>query len=216
VNGPKTETIKYCYDGEVPALPAAPTTENEIYAAVLEDFMYRCAYENMDSGEKNQCRAQRLDLDGDGQLELILRATNIVKSYSSGFIYEVWTIKDGSPVCALDNPQYVGFESDISLVEYQGKRYIGVHSFIGASSALNDYYKYYDVSALPYQESISTALFEMYDGPESEYCINGEKVTKSAYNQFHSEIEVLYSIFYEWVGEFDGLWFYDMLNLLKN
>lgn len=164
--------------------PSVHASSNEGYYSVIENYALDCGYSSLKESDQKKCKGLLYDLDGDGQNELIVQ---YLKKRSTA--YSIWTMENGTPVCALDDPFCTGSEVEMYVTEYNGKSFFVLSSWSAGSDG--DYFEwlFYDITNIPYQLAYNLGKASNYDGSGSSRDIVNKTGDGSTYAQVYTSLE---------------------------
>ena len=202
-----SKTTSFSADDE--KLEASIRLVPDIYEAVVQAFMDKYGYNYMDTNQRNRSRGMLCDLNGDGQDELIMRAMQKDgRVYEN--TYEIWTMENGETKLLLEyTPNLLG--EYLSIVEYNGNRYFVLEEVSPGTMAVAIEWRFYDVNDTPYELFMHLDYWEMHDGSEGAYAIDGQNVTKAEIYSVKDNITTVFELFKEWEGGYDGYPLYEFV-----
>ncbi len=168
-----------------PQSPADTRPTAESYAAVVREIMLRCNYDQASNMEKGNGQGVLMDINGDGEDELLVQSC-----YKNKYYLEVWGKVNGTvtQMMVIDDMLYGLYNDvdnfDLSLSQKDGCQYLIYHYYFLSHQAPKEYYDIYLVETGQITKSYH-ADFRLGDG----FYINDDNVEYQEYENFLAQFQ---------------------------
>ncbi len=140
---------------------ANPTADGpSLFIPVVESRVVECKFDSLSAEKQQECRGILVDLDRDGNNELILRYLD----RWDDLIFEVWKIRNGTPNCINTVNLFsggIGTNGCLSSADYEGKQYLVYQWINSGMDYVNDLSEVYCLTAGKYEYTSSISVSDL-------------------------------------------------------